>query len=332
MPIRHEFWVPHVPRIWGHGKPRTYLSCYINDSVTASFPFRFPLLACALAFAPLPALSIQAQTPLTAAQVMARVIQATGATPPANTVDTLKAGDPNTVVTGVATTFMDTYAVLQQAVTHGKNLIITHEPTFYNHPDDLTTIAPDPVQQQKLDYIAAHHLVVWRFHDTWHLRRPDGILEGVVDEFGWKPYQNPTEPNLFTLPPTTVRQLAATLQARAGSRSIRIVGDGNMTVTHIALLPGASGLVKQVRMLERDDVEVLVAGESAEWEGVEYAQDAAAEGRHKALILLGHEVSEEAGMQFCAQWLKGILPGMPIEFIKAGEPFQTPWSLASTPH
>jgi hypothetical protein len=71
-------------------------------------------------------------------------------------------------------------------------------------------------------------------------------------------------------------------------------------------------------------VQVLVAGEAAEWETVEYARDAAAQGRHKALILLGHEVSEEAGMQYCAQWLKGILPEMPIEFIKAGEPFWAP--------
>jgi putative NIF3 family GTP cyclohydrolase 1 type 2 len=265
-----------------------------------------------------------AKSSLTAAEVMNRIILATGAAPPSDTVDTLKAGDPNTVVTGIATTFMDTYAVLEKAVADGKNLIITHEPTFYNHKDDTSILAGDAVQAQKLEYIRQHHLVVWRFHDTWHLRDPDGILTGVVEEFGWKPYQSGVDPHLFTIPQTTVSQLVAALRSRTGARSIRIVGDPNMTVTQVALLPGASGLVKQVKMLERDDVQVLVAGESAEWEGVEYAQDAAAEGRHKALILLGHEVSEEAGMQYCAEWLKGILPGMPIEFIKAGEPFQTP--------
>ncbi len=265
-----------------------------------------------------------AKTPLTASEAMNRIITATGAAPPSDTVDTLKAGDPNTVVTGIATTFMDTYAVLEQAVADGKNLIITHEPTFYNHRDDTSILAGDAVQAQKLEYIRQHHLVVWRFHDTWHLRQPDGILAGVVEEFGWKPYQSSVEPHLFTIPPTTVSQLAAALRSKAGSRSIRIVGDPNMSVTQIGLLPGASGLVRQVKMLERDDVQVLVAGESAEWEGVEYAQDAAAEGRHKALILLGHEVSEEAGMRYCAEWLKGILPGVPVEYIRAGEPFQTP--------
>lgn len=262
--------------------------------------------------------------PLTADAVIKRIIAATGATPPPDTVDTIKAGDPKTPVTGIVTTFLDTYQVLEKAVADGKNLIITHEPTFYNHRDDMTMLGDDPVQAQKLAYIQQHHLVVWRFHDTWHLRQPDGILEGVIDEFGWKPYQSSTNPHLFTLPPTTVAQLAVALRAKAGSRLIRVVGDPAMPVTHVALLPGASGLERQVKTLERDDVQVLVAGEAAEWETVEYARDAAAQGRHKALILLGHEVSEEAGMQYCAQWLKGVLPGMPIEFIRAGEPFWAP--------
>jgi putative NIF3 family GTP cyclohydrolase 1 type 2 len=265
-----------------------------------------------------------ASTPLTAAEAIKRIIAATGATPPPNTVDTIKAGDPNTVVTGIATTFLDTYQVLEKAVADHKNLIVTHEPTFYNHPDDMTVLGDDAVQAQKLAYIKDHHLVVWRFHDTWHLRHPDGILQGVIDEFGWKQYQSATDPHLFTLPPTTVAQLAATLRAKAGSHIMRVIGDPAMPVTQVALLPGAAGLTMQIKLLERDDVQVLVAGESAEWEGVEYARDASAQGRHKALILLGHEVSEEAGMRYCAQWLKGVLPGVPIEYIRAGEPYWMP--------
>ncbi len=263
------------------------------------------------------------KAPLTASEAMTRILAATGAAVPSDTVDTLKAGDPNTVVTGIVTTFMDTYAVLEQAVADGKNLIISHEPTFYNHRDDTSILAGDAVQAQKLEYIRQHHLVVYRFHDTWHMREPDGILVGVVEELGWKPYQSGVDPNLFTLPPTTVAQLAASLRSKTGSRSIRIVGDPKMTVTKVGLLPGAAGLKEQVKMLESDEVQVLVAGESAEWEGVEYAQDASAEGRHKALILLGHEISEEAGMRYCAEWLKGVFPGVPIEYIRAGEPFVT---------
>lgn len=283
-------------------------------------------LQCALLIVLLAVLpwSARAQSqPLTAAQVMQRVIAATGAAPPADTVDTLKAGDPNTVVTGIATTFMDTYAVLEQAVAAHRNLIITHEPTFYNHLDDQSPLADDPVLQQKLAYIRDHHLVVWRFHDTWHMRQPDGILAGMVAQFEWQPYQDKTNPHLFTLPPSTVGKIAASLQARTGARAIRIVGDPGMPATKIALFPGASGAEKQIKALQQDGVELLIAGESREWETVPYVQDAAAEGRHKALILLGHEVSEEAGMDECARWLRTIFPGTPVSFISAKEPFQT---------
>jgi putative NIF3 family GTP cyclohydrolase 1 type 2 len=264
-----------------------------------------------------------AQQPrLTAAEVMQRIITATGATPPANTVDTLKAGDPSTVVTGIATTFMDTYAVLQQAVASGKNLIISHEPTFYNHPDDQT-FAADPVYRDKMRYIEEHHLVVWRFHDTWHMRQPDGILAGMVDKFGWKAYQSKEDPHLFVVPQTTVGQIASSLQARTGAHSIRIVGDPAMKVTGIALLPGASGEEKHIQALANDKVQLLVVGEAREWETVPYVQDAAAEGRNKALIILGHVISEEAGMEECARWVRTLFPDLPVEFIPAGEPFRT---------
>jgi hypothetical protein len=82
------------------------------------------------------------------------------------------------------------------------------------------------------------------------------------------------------------------------------------------------GADRQIKALQQDNVELLVTGESREWETVPYVQDAAAEGRHKALILLGHDISEEAGMEECARWLRTVLPGMPVESVAAGEPFR----------
>jgi len=264
----------------------------------------------------------QAQKPLTARQVIEKIKLEIGAPVDPNTVDTFKAGDPETPVTGIATTFLDTYDVLQEAVASGANLIITHEPTFYNHLDETGFLKGDPVFEQKMAYIREHHLVIWRFHDQWHWRKPDGVIEGFTQALGWEKYRRPYEQNAFTLPPTTVRQLAADLQAKLNSRSIRIVGDPLLRVTNVAYLPGASGEAKEIKQLERDDVQVLVAGEAREWETVEYARDAAAEGRQKALILLGHEVSEEAGMEYCARWLRSLFPTLRVTFIPAGEPFQ----------
>jgi putative NIF3 family GTP cyclohydrolase 1 type 2 len=267
-------------------------------------------------------------SPLTASEAIDRIVKATGATLPPNTVDTIKAGDPATLITGIVTTFTPSMEVLRKAVAAGDNLIVTHEPTFYNHLDAATLFVNDPVYQEKLAYIREHHLVIWRFHDTWHLRTPDGIAEGFAAQAGWQKYENPGPASdagfFFTLPPTTVLALATDLQRRFHARAIRIIGDPKLKITKVGYLPGASGEAEHVKMLERDNIEALVIGEVPEWETIAYAVDAQQQGRHKALILLGHVTSEEAGMESCAAWLKTVFPNLKIQFIPAGEPYWTP--------
>ena len=85
--------------------------------------------------------------------------------------------------------------------------------------------------------------------------------------------------------------------------------------------------------LRPEGVELLIAGEASEWETVEYVRDASAQGRHKALILLGHEVSEEPGMEKCAEDLRSVFPTMKVEHIPAGNPMWFParWERNSEP-
>jgi putative NIF3 family GTP cyclohydrolase 1 type 2 len=239
------------------------------------------------------------------------------------TVDTFKAGDPDTPVTGVATTMMATYDVLVRAAAEGKNLIITHEPTFYSHLDQTTALEKegDPVWTEKERFIREHHLVVWRFHDHWHQRRPDGIMTGVVRALEWQKFQNPSHQGLFVVPETTLAQLAALMKQRLGIQTVRVVGNPQMKVTKVALIPGASGPLPHRRMLQSDNVEVLAIGEVPEWETIEYAADAAAQGKRKALILLGHVPSEQPGMEDCAAWIRTFVTEVPVGFVPTREPY-----------
>ena len=263
---------------------------------------------------------------LTAAEAIQR-IQQRYATAPSNTVDTIKAGEPSTPVKGIATTFLDTMDVLREADRRGANLVITHEPTFYNHLDDTAFFTDDPVYREKLAFIQQHHMVVFRLHDAIHLASPDHIATGFFQELGWQNYTVGGNPLLVTIPKTTLLKLSRDLAAKLDARTLRVVGDPNLEVTHVAIRLGAAGMQKQVTAL-RGDVEVLLAGESAEWETVEYVRDASTQGRHKALILMGHEVSEEAGMKQCAEDLRTLFPNLPVVHIPAGQPM---WSPANPP-
>jgi putative NIF3 family GTP cyclohydrolase 1 type 2 len=261
---------------------------------------------------------------VTARDVISRIQQQVGVPWAAETVDTFKAGDPDTAVTGIAVTMMATMDVLQRAAASGRNLIITHEPTFYNHLDKLDVLEQkedDPVLATKLAFIREHHLVVWRFHDHWHRRKPDGIVAGMVNALGWKKYQDAKNEYLFTIPETTMERLAADLQAKLSTHAMRVVADPDQRVKRVALVPGASGFEKETRALEMPDVEVLLTGEPREWETVEYVADAVTQKKGKGLIILGHIPSEQAGMEECARWLKSFVSEVPIEFVPAADPF-----------
>jgi putative NIF3 family GTP cyclohydrolase 1 type 2 len=72
---------------------------------------------------------------VTAQEIVDRVKKNVGVDWAAGDVDTFKAGDPSTIVTGVVTTSMATLDVLQKAVQAGANFIITAAPTFYSRAD-----------------------------------------------------------------------------------------------------------------------------------------------------------------------------------------------------
>jgi len=241
-----------------------------------------------------------------------------------DTVDTFKAGNPDTPVTGVAVTMMATMDVLQRAAAKGLNLVITHEPTFYAHLDTPEGVPQsDPVWAEKRAFIEKHGLVVWRFHDHWHMRKPDGIEAGNVRALGWEKFQRLDNQYLFVIPETTLKKLAKEVAARLGSSVLRVVGDPEMKVTKVGFSPGAAGSPREIRALEQDDVQVLMVGETREWETVEYAADAVSEGRQKALIVIGHIPSEQPGMEECTRWLKSFVKDVPVEFVPAHQPFWT---------
>lgn len=265
-----------------------------------------------------------AQDRPTARQIIQRVQEHVGVPWQKETVDTFKAGDPDTKITGIAVTMMATYDVLQRAAASGANLIITHEPTFYNHLDEFSEIPEkenDPVLAEKLAFIREHHLVVWRFHDHWHERKPDGIEAGMVHALGWEAFQDKHNQYLFSIPEVTLDKLTAELKSKLQLRTMRVVGDPKLKITHLALSPGAAGMQREIGALEIPEIQLLITGESREWETVEYAADAVSEKKNKALIVLGHIPSEQAGMEECTRWLKTFVSEVPVNFVPAAQPF-----------
>jgi putative NIF3 family GTP cyclohydrolase 1 type 2 len=263
---------------------------------------------------------------MTAGDVVERIQKNLGVPWRDNTYrDTFKSGGADTPVTGIATTVFASFDVIQRAVAAGLNLIIPHEVTYWNDRDDKSLVDTDPLlYRQKLDYLVAHTVVIFRTHDSMHDQRPDFTYVGSARELGLDArYETAPGSHRFTLPETTLGALAASVQRRIGARALRVVGDPAARVSRIQL-----GVGYATPAVNAADVDVVISGEQQELDGIldspEYVVDAAALGVPKGWIMLGHAVSEEAGMLEMAQWIKGFVPEVPVQLVKAGEPFWAP--------
>jgi putative NIF3 family GTP cyclohydrolase 1 type 2 len=265
----------------------------------------------------------QATQPMTAAAVIEAIIKQTGSEPVPNTVDVFKAGDPQTPVKGIVTTMFATMDVLKKAVEMKCNLIIAHEPVFYNHRDETTQFINDPVFLEKKKFIDDNKLVVWRFHDYIHRIKPDAIDYGMALKLGWIKYEDTKTVEHFVIPETTLQELLQTLKKVFPGNAFNVIGKPAMKLKNVSFSAGAPGSAVHFRMLEDNNVDVLIAGEVSQWETYEYARDAVSQGRNKAVIFLGHVTSEEPGMEYCAEWLKGFLNNIPIRFVESGPSYWT---------
>jgi putative NIF3 family GTP cyclohydrolase 1 type 2 len=261
------------------------------------------------------------QPPLTPRRVVELIQAKLGVAWRTETVDTFKAGNPDTAVRGIATTVMATMSVLERAAAAGRNFVISHEPTFYSHTDSTSEIEADPIYQRKAELIKKHDLVVWRFHDHWHMRRPEPMAQGFFRAMRWE--QDVQSSNRITIIPETTLEAAARLaEDRLAIKALRVIGNPTTKVTKVAFMPGYGQLPALMRVLA--DADLIFTGEQREWEGLYYAHDVVASGRPKGVIVLGHAVSEEPGMKICAEWLKTFITDVAVELIPAGEPFWRP--------
>lgn len=262
---------------------------------------------------------------LTVGAVIERVKQHVGVPWRAATVDNLLAGTMETPVLGIATTMMATFDVCKRAKALGRNFIITHETPFYLHQDKVDDILDNPVLKAKQSFLAENQMAILHFHDHLHAMQPDGVAKGMIAQLGWEGHvASASDLKDLRFDGIPLATLAREMASRLKARTMRVVGDPDMPVHRAVTSWGYCGREGGIKLLSEQDVELLICGETREWELVEYVQDAITAGQKKALIVVGHVLSEQGGMMFAAEWLKSFIPEVPITFVPATEPWWLP--------
>ncbi|MBQ7059995.1 MAG: Nif3-like dinuclear metal center hexameric protein [Firmicutes bacterium] len=262
--------------------------------------------------------------------------------------DDYKCGDPDQECTGIVTAISPTIEVIRETIRLGANMIITHEPTYYTSEDGPGWFEdfPNSVYKEKAELLKKHGIVIWRDHDHLHFHQPDGIFEGVLRYTGWKPYAKAVRPPyggfghfLIELPETiTVKQAADHLMNAIGMNGCRYVGRPEdpvkriLIVGHLYPMMSPSGPKRndgkpkeysvQIIGEMEEGVDLILPGETIDWTVLSYIRDAYQLGHPKAMISLGHYNWESLGMKYAADWVKDLVPAVPVTFVDAGDLFR----------
>jgi putative NIF3 family GTP cyclohydrolase 1 type 2 len=238
------------------------------------------------------------------------------------TVDQLRSGSMEQQVTGIVTTMFPTIEVIERTAKAGANFIIAHETPFYNNQDETDWLKQDDAYRYKIGLLDKYKIAIWRFHDYWHSHKPDGIIMGNLIKLGWEKYFDASSPRLLTLPTAmSLKSIVSLAKGRLGIPSVRVIGSLKQECKSIYMAFGYMDSRVQIAAIQQYKPDLILSGETREWETVERVRDGQLMGQKTALLVLSHSVSEEAGMEYAAKWLEPKLPGVKITHIASNNPF-----------
>ena len=164
--------------------------------------------------------------------------------PSRRTCDGVRYGDIQKECTGIVVTCCSMASVIEKAAQLNANLVITHEPTFFDGWEETDWLQDNKVYLAKKALLDQTGIVVYRNHDRLHGEKPDGIFSGVVRELGWEQYavEDDERPGFkYVLPETTVREVARHMATTLNIPGMRILGDADMKITQGSLLQPLPG-------------------------------------------------------------------------------------------
>ncbi len=243
-------------------------------------------------------------------------------------------GDPNNELKKVVVTFMATVDVINQAIECGANLIITHEPTWYTGEDSTEWLQDNVIYKKKMKLVEDNEIVIYRFHDRMHMfKEGDMILRGFDEKFGWQknriiPDYCPEFGATYEIEPTILGDVLDIFHAKLEMDIIQFIGDMNKEVRRIGVYVGGGSLglgieEKPMLHMQRNKLDLIICGDITGWTTVPYINDGVSLNENVSMIVLGHERSEEMGMEFLAEYLKNeFMINEKVIFVDSREPFE----------
>ena len=236
----------------------------------------------------------------------------------ANTVDRIILGDGEKEIKRVLVSWMSTLPAVRYAIDNGFDMLMTHEPTFWIHANEVETLDAGGDSQGKKDTAALKRgligqsgLVVVRNHDVWDRYPAVGIpwalarflgIMGQPAATGNRGYQF-----AFDIEPETAGALAArfaTHTATLGEPVLQLFGPADRVIHRLGIGTGCCCNPDVFHGMGCDGAVVCDDG-AWYWRDIAWALDAG-----MPLIRMGHGTSEEPGMATLTEYINKRIPGV----------------------
>jgi len=236
---------------------------------------------------------------------------------PAKTVDTFKAGDPKTEITGIAVGWMSYRWALEKALDQGCNVFVTHEPTYFDHRDSDPRYFGIEQAAAKREFIEKSRIVIIRCHDLWDQFPKEGIPDSWAAFLG---YSAPLVSDGYFRVYDVTGQVSGDVARRVAQRvralgqpDVALFGPCDKAVMRLALGTGAITPFFKFVHDYKADVAICTDDGMAGWQSGALAIDCGI-----PLIRVNHAVSEEPGMVNLARHLAQRFPEVPVRHVPQG--------------
>ncbi|RPJ45766.1 MAG: hypothetical protein EHM21_09145 [Chloroflexi bacterium] len=230
------------------------------------------------------------------------------------TVDTFKAGDPESEIRGIVVGWMSYTWALQRALELGCNAFITHEPTYYDHYDRDERIFQMPGVREKQRWIEDSGLVILRCHVLWDQMPEIGIPASWGDWLDLGPHvAGEGYYRVYDIAGKTAMQVAQQIARRVqpfGQDAVELIGPPDRPVTRACIGTGAITPFLGMRAQYGADLAICTDDGLTYWRDAAYAID-----NDLPIIVVNHAVSEEAGLMNLAKHLEVNFKEIPVHHI-----------------
>lgn len=241
---------------------------------------------------------------------------------PAHTVDRVIMGDPNADFDRCVVAWMAGMDTLREMRRQKIRLLVCHEPTFWNHHDQLPA-EDDSLGREKVAFIRDSGITIIRNHDCWDRWPRMGIPWAWAQFLGLGDEPSSVSPNGFQhrydIPPIPLASFANGMGrkcANIGEPHLQVVGGGSQTVSKIGIGTGCACDIITYQNLGCD-CHVVCDDGSCYWAGIQRARDL-----RQPVIRVGHATSEEPGMIALAAYINEHLEGLTAVHVRHGSSYR----------